>query len=141
MGKAKTAEELYQEGYAATQAKGYQRAKLLLEQSLSLDKNPENKVVCRNILGKVYEKLGEIEAAITLYEQNVADEFEGDFPYDRLRVIYHRQNCFADEVRVLGKAVKVFEEKAYPGRSDRLPKLEKFRLNPMIKPQTILKLN
>ena len=123
----KTAEELYQEGYAAEQAKEYQRALELLKQSLSLEKDTFNTMVCRNIMGRVYEKLGDVETAIKLYEQNVADEFEGDSPYDRLRIIYHRQKRFADEVRVLGKAVKVFEEKVYPGRSDRFPKLDKFR--------------
>jgi len=127
VGKAKTADELYQEGYAAEQAKEYQRARELLRQSLSLEKDAFSMMVCRNILGRVCEKLGDVETATELYEQNVADDFEGNFPYDRLRIIYHRQKCFADEVRVLGKAVRVFEEKVYPGRSDRLPKLEKFR--------------
>jgi len=127
VGKTKTAEELYQEGYIAEQAKEYEKARLLYEQSLSLEKDTFKSMVCRNLLGRVCEKLGDTEVATKLYEQNLVDECEGDFPYDRLRVIYHRQKCFADEVRVLEKAVKVFEEKVYPGRSDRLPKLEKFR--------------
>ena len=123
---AKTADELYREGYEAAQAKEYQRASELLQKSLSLEKNAFNRQVDRNIMGKVLEKQGDVENAIKLYEQNIAEDFIGDFPYDRLRVIYHRQKCFTDEVRVLEKAVKVFEKQVDPGRSDRSPKLERF---------------
>ena len=126
-GMAKTAEELYREGYEAAQAKEYQRALELLQKSLSLEKNAFNRQVDRNIMGKVFEKQGDVEIAINLYEQNIAEDFMGDFPYDRLRIIYHRQKCFTDEVRVLEKAIKVFEEQVSPERSDQSPKLERFR--------------
>jgi tetratricopeptide (TPR) repeat protein len=111
MNKDDTSEKLFQKGVEAEQAKDYQKARMLLEQSLSSEKDAFNIMVCRNILGRVYEKLGDVETATKLYEQNVADEFEGDFPYDRLRIIYHKQNRFADEVRILEKAIKVFDEK------------------------------
>ena len=36
------------------------------------------------------EKEGKIDSAILLYEENVKESFEGNHPYDRLAVIYHK---------------------------------------------------
>ena len=88
----------------------------------------ENEAIDRNLRGRDLEKRGNITDAIELYELNVAYGFEGDFPYDRLRVIYSKQGRYDDVIRVLEKAIDVFDRKVSPTRPDRLPKLERFRL-------------
>jgi len=86
----------------------------------------ENEAVDRNLRGQDLEKQGNITDAIELYELNVAYGFEGGFPYDRLRVIYSKQRRYSDVIRVLEKAIDIFDRKVSPSRPDRLPKLEKF---------------
>jgi tetratricopeptide (TPR) repeat protein len=88
----------------------------------------ENEAIDRNLRGRELEKQGNITDAIGLYEQNVAYGFEGDFPYDRLRVIYSKQKRYDDVIKVLERAIDVFDNKVFPNRPDRLPKLERFRL-------------
>jgi len=87
----------------------------------------ENEAIDRNLRGRDLEKQGNITDAIELYELNVAYGFEGDFPYDRLRVIYSKQRRYSDVIRVLEKAIDVFDRKVSPTRPDRSPKLEKFQ--------------
>ncbi|MGY5218249.1 hypothetical protein [Clostridium butyricum] len=48
--------------------------------------------VNRNLKDIEYEKCGEISKAIDLYEKNIAENFEGNHPYDRLVVIYRSKN-------------------------------------------------
>ena len=86
----------------------------------------ENEAIDRNLRGRDLEKQGNITDAIELYELNVAYGFEGDFPYNRLRVIYSKQRRYSDVIRVLEKAIDVFDRKVSPTRPDRLPKLENF---------------
>lgn len=87
----------------------------------------ENLAVERNLRGRELEKQGDITGAIELYELNIVSDFEGDFPYDRLRVIYSKQRRYSDVIRVLEKAIDIFDRKVSPTRPDRLPKLERFR--------------
>jgi hypothetical protein len=54
----------------------------------------------RNQEGIAAEKAGDLDAAITLYEANVAAHFEGSHPYDRLRIIYTKQKRRDDAIRV-----------------------------------------
>jgi tetratricopeptide (TPR) repeat protein len=81
----------------------------------------------RNMNAKQFEKEGQIDKAIELYEANIDEGFEGNFPYDRLRIIYNKQKKNTDVIRVLEKAVYVFENEVYRDRGDRLPKLERFK--------------
>lgn len=71
------------------------------------------------------EKAGETAQAIALYESNVAEGFDGSHPYDRLAVLYHRVGRRDDEIRVLRRAIAVFERVAKSGRTDGQPKLER----------------
>jgi tetratricopeptide (TPR) repeat protein len=64
----------------------------------------------RNKLGSSLEKEGSIDNAIELYELNINDNFEGNFPYDRLAIIYRKSRKYTDEIRVLNKAICVFKE-------------------------------
>lgn len=103
-----------------------------IERRVKIIDNPllskeENEAVERNLRGRELERQGNITDAIELYEINIANEFEGNFPYDRLRVIYSKQGHYGDVIRVLRKAIDVFGRKVSPSRPDRLPKLERFR--------------
>jgi tetratricopeptide (TPR) repeat protein len=85
-------------------------------------------MVDRNLNGKTLEAAGEIDKAIALYEENVSDLFDGDHPYDRLRVIYTKRKQFAEAIRVCRSFVIIadmlIEEGS--GRSDLKPKRDKF---------------
>lgn len=85
------------------------------------------KQVERNLKGIQFEKEGNVEQAIKLYEANVKENFEGNHPYDRLAVIYGKQGRIDDQIRVLERAVWVFENIVYKERADRLPKLQRFQ--------------
>jgi len=83
--------------------------------------------VDRNLEGIEFEKKGELEKAIRLYEKNIEEDFEGSHPYDRLAIVYRKKGEYGEEIRVLRKAIFVFENKIHSGRADREPKLQKFR--------------
>lgn len=81
----------------------------------------------RNIKGQELEKQGNVNEAMELYWLNVNEEFDGNFPYDRLATLYRKQKDYTKEIEVLEKAIYVFENKVYKERGDRLPKIEKFK--------------
>lgn len=83
--------------------------------------------VDRNLKGKELEKEGDIEGAIALYEQNISEGFAGNHPYDRLAIIYRKKKDYSEEIRVLERAIYVFENYASPDRPDVIPKLEVFK--------------
>lgn len=61
--------------------------------------------VDNNLKGMQFEKDGEIDKAIELYEANVAAGFDGSHPYTRLAVIYRKRKDYDNEIRVLSKAI------------------------------------
>ena len=78
--------------------------------------------VRRNNQGKAYEKDGNIEAAIALYEENIKP---GCYPamhsFDRLLVIYRRNGDYKNELRVCKRAVTVFKKiDKYKDRLDKI---------------------
>jgi hypothetical protein len=80
----------------------------------------------RNVAGLEHEQRGEPDAAIALYETNLAEGFAGDWPYSRLMLLYGKRNQPAEVVRVLERAVAVFA--ALPrSQPDRGPRLRGFR--------------
>ena len=83
--------------------------------------------VNRNSMGKRLEKKGKILEAKALYEANISEGFEGSFPYRRLAVIYRKEKSKADEIRVLNKAVVVFDSLITSENKDVEPKLKEFR--------------
>ncbi len=89
--------------------------------------NKEIRQVKRNNEGIDLEKKGHIDKAIELYEKNISENFIGSHPYDRLAIIYRKRNQINDEIRVLEKAVWVFENIVYQKRQDRLPKFDRFK--------------
>lgn len=75
-----------------------------------------------NLLGIQYEKEGNIEDAIKVYEENIAMCSNGRHSYDRLKIIYRRQKDRENEIRVLKAAISVFgEDSEY---NERLLKLQ-----------------
>ncbi len=87
----------------------------------------ENLQAERNLKGAEFEKTGDFEKAIEVYEENVAESFKGNHPYDRLATIYKNQNDIENEIRVLEKAIIVFEEITLEDRLEGLPKLFRFK--------------
>lgn len=81
----------------------------------------------RNLRGIELEKQGRVNEAIQLYEKNIEENFEGSHPYTRLSIIYSKQKQVDNEIRVLKKAIYVFENIVYKERGDRSPKLEKYK--------------
>lgn len=87
----------------------------------------EDQNVSDNLKGKEYEKTGEVDKAIQLYERVVSRKFDGPFPYDRLCVLYRKQGDYALEEAVLEKAISIFTEIAKSGYGNPLPKLEYYQ--------------
>ncbi|AXB56885.1 hypothetical protein [Flavobacterium fluviale] len=87
----------------------------------------ENLQAERNLKGAEFEKNGDLDKAIELYEQNAAEGFKGNHPYDRLATIYKNQNDLENEIRVLEKAIIVYEEITIEDRLEGLPKLFRFK--------------
>ncbi|AUJ87384.1 hypothetical protein CXM95_15930 [Enterococcus sp. CR-Ec1] len=79
-----------------------------------------------NLTGRELEKSGKIDEAIELYERNVSDRFEGNYPYDRLAIIYRKRRDYDNEIRVLRTAVEVFENNQSM-RKDISPKIDRFK--------------
>jgi tetratricopeptide (TPR) repeat protein len=82
----------------------------------------------RNFKGRNLEKAGNVEEAIKLYEANVNDWFSGNFPYDRLKVIYSKQKKYWEAIRVCKAFVRVADylSEKRSERSDLSPKRNKF---------------
>jgi hypothetical protein len=76
----------------------------------------------RNVAGLEHEQRGEADAAITLYERNLAEGFPGDWPYSRLVLLYGKRGQPTEVVRVLERAVAVFGAlpRSHPERGPRL---------------------
>ncbi|RZJ54566.1 MAG: hypothetical protein EOO44_04495 [Flavobacterium sp.] len=91
---------------------------------MEINENLQNE---RNLKGAEFEKTGNLEKAIELYEKNVEESFKGNHPYDRLATIYKNQNDIENEIRVLEKAIVVYEEITIEDRIEGLPKLFRFK--------------
>ena len=88
--------------------------------------SPTTDLIDNNINGERLEKLGKLNEAIALYEYNISQRFDGNFPYDRLAIIYRKQKKYDEEIRVLKQAIDVFTHDISEMRPDRDIKLEKF---------------
>ncbi|MBN8545822.1 MAG: hypothetical protein J0L60_06780 [Ignavibacteria bacterium] len=62
----------------------------------------------RNKNGMEAEKNGDLETAIRYFEENVADNFDGSFPYDSLIKIYRDRNDINNAIRVVKKAIDMY---------------------------------
>jgi len=80
----------------------------------------------RNNKGIALEKEGKIDRAIKVYESNIV---EGCYParhsFDRLMILYRKQNDYDNEIRVINRAIEVFEhESKYRDRLEKAQKLK-----------------
>jgi len=98
------------------------------EASMKLASHLLDVMVDRNVNGKTLETQGEVDKAIALYEENVSDLFDGDYPYDRLRVIYTKRNQLAEAIRVCRAYIEIDDMLLKYGsrRSALNPKRDKF---------------
>jgi hypothetical protein len=81
----------------------------------------------RNLDGMEHERAGRIDLAVELYERNVAEGFEGDWPYGRLVAHYERVGRLNDAARVLERAIDVFGKTKRRAPADRRAALRAFR--------------
>ena len=79
--------------------------------------------VSRNNQGIALEKRGDVDAAISIYEENIKP---GCYPamhsFDRLLILYRKNKDFKNELRVCKRAIIVF--KKMDKYSERLKKIE-----------------
>ena len=74
-----------------------------------------------NNKGIELEKLGRIEDAISVYENNISgDCYPACHSFDRLMILYRKQKRYDDEIRVIEKAIEILSPR-YP---DLKPKYE-----------------
>jgi tetratricopeptide (TPR) repeat protein len=81
----------------------------------------------RNLEAMAAEHAGTLDAAIGLYERNVAEGFPGDLPYGRLVAIYERRGAFDEAARVLRRAIDVFEASTRRTPQDRRATIRVFK--------------
>lgn len=85
--------------------------------------------VDRNLKGRELERAGRVDEAIPLYEANLADGFLAPGPYNRLAIIYRRQKRFEEEIRVLQRAIEVYQAAGWPTHQEeaRLQKAQQLK--------------
>jgi hypothetical protein len=81
----------------------------------------------RNLEAMAAEHAADIDAAIGLYERNVAEGFPGDLPYGRLVAIYERRGALDEAERVLRRAIAVFEASTRRTPQDRRATIRVFK--------------
>lgn len=76
----------------------------------------------RNTRGQELEKEGKIKQAITIYEKNIEDEcYPATHSFDRLMILYRKQQDYDNEIRVICRAVEVLCPR-YPDLQDKYEK-------------------
>ncbi len=86
-----------------------------------------SKQVERNLKALEYEAQGDTDKAIRLYEENVAEEFDGTHPYQRLCDLYFSLGQTEDMLRILEKAIQVFEGAESGDCTDKYNQLMRFK--------------
>lgn len=56
-----------------------------------------------------FEKTGELQSAIALYERNISDGFLASLPYERLRIIYEKNRDYEDAIRVCKRYIEILQ--------------------------------
>ena len=81
----------------------------------------------RNVEGLHLEQNGQVDKAVELYERNLAEGFEGDWPYGRLVAYYEKRGRLDEAERVLERAIEVFKASKRRAAEDRRSLLKAFR--------------
>jgi len=61
-------------------------------------------------LGAEEEMKGNLDLAARHYEAAIKDECPDETPFNRLMIIYRKQKRFKDELRVIKRGIKMFED-------------------------------
>ena len=70
-----------------------------------------HRMVDTNIKGKELEKMGKVDRALKLYEENLKNGDIGSHPYNRLAIIYRKRKDYDNEIRVCEKYIKMSRKK------------------------------
>ena len=62
----------------------------------------------RNNKGIELEKSGDIEGAIAVYEENIADGYPAYHSFHRLMILYRKRKEYDNEIRVILRTTEVF---------------------------------
>ncbi len=62
----------------------------------------------RNNEGMEHEKSGRIDDAIAVYEENIKVGYPASHSYERLMILYRKRKEYAQEIRVILRAIEVF---------------------------------
>lgn len=90
-----------------------------------------NKLVLKDNEASALESAGDVDGAITLYEQLLVCRYPHPGPYERLRILYGKQKRYADAIRVCETfiAVQKIADVQYPEVAQKffewIPKLQK----------------
>ena len=91
------------------------------------DRAQQEEQTRRNIDGMELERSGRLDLALELYEQNVDEGFEGDWPYGRLVAYYEKIGRYDEAERVLNRAIVVFKVSKKRSAEDRRATVQVFR--------------
>lgn len=80
-----------------------------------------------NQKGMEFEKNKDIDNAIKYYELSIENNFEGTYPYDRLAILYRKKKDYCNEIRVIEKAIEIFENIQNQGHRDVSTTINKFK--------------
>lgn len=64
----------------------------------------------RNNEARLAEQDNDLNKAIKLYEQSIREDYADEFAFERLMIIYRKQKEYGDELRVINRAIKVFQQ-------------------------------
>jgi hypothetical protein len=59
---------------------------------------------------KELEARGQLEEAALIYEKLITDKKPDEYPFDRLMIIYRKLKKYKDELKVINKGIRVFED-------------------------------
>ena len=91
------------------------------------ERTRQARLTARNLEGLELERSGRTQEALALYEQNVQEGFEGDWPYGRLVAAYERTGELERAVAVLERAIEIFGESQRRTPADRRATLRAFK--------------
>src|SRR5688500_513453 len=66
-----------------------------------------------------FESSDEIDKAIKLYQRAIKMEPHNEIPYNRLMILYRKQKNYEEELELINKGIKTFEE-FYRKKSEKL---------------------
>jgi tetratricopeptide (TPR) repeat protein len=91
------------------------------------ERERQTEQTARNLEGLELERAGRLEEALALYERNVAEGFEGDWPYGRLVAALEKRGELERAVAVLERAIEVFSDSRRRTPADRRATVRAFK--------------